>query len=199
MHSPSTPSHSLLSLGALENGRAAEALYASTDEMRKRSSSVLEGLSDAIESAEDPVYIEELFLLSESITGLLEHLPKTRLSESKANSEGMTSNQSAVKPNGGLMLVIPGNEDVHKFGTITLAVEDEEDNDDEEETMLNTPETPRLDKGKGRAEPEPVVHEPVLSPNYLIGDEEDEDGTQRQGLITDEPDEATIGPSPTDL
>ena len=44
---------------------------------------------------------------------------------------------------------------------------------DEEDEQ--TPTTPKVDKGKGRAEPEPEQHEPVLSPHHLPGDSEDED------------------------
>lgn len=38
------------------------------------------------------------------------------------------------------------------------------------------PTTPRIDKGKGRAEPEPERHEPVLlgQRNFLVGESDDE-------------------------
>ncbi|KAK2467301.1 hypothetical protein APHAL10511_000536 [Amanita phalloides] len=58
----------------------------------------------------------------------------------------------------------------------------------------DTPTTPRIDKGKGRAEPEPEVPEKVLSPTFLVTEPEDED--EEAQYHTDE--EVEAGPSPTD-
>ena len=43
----------------------------------------------------------------------------------------------------------------------------------------DTPTTPKVDKGKGRAEPEPEYHEPVLiQKNFLVSETDDEHSDQ---------------------
>ncbi|KIK80501.1 hypothetical protein PAXRUDRAFT_833481 [Paxillus rubicundulus Ve08.2h10] len=57
--------------------------------------------------------------------------------------------------------------------------------------------TPRVDKGKGRAKPEPEVPEKVLSPTFTITESEDEDEDDHKFLAAEvgEPEQVT---SPTD-
>lgn len=56
--------------------------------------------------------------------------------------------------------------------------------------------TPRVDKGKGRAEPQPEEHEKVLSPTFMISESEDED--ENRYLDVEEGDEVLQATSPTD-
>lgn len=60
--------------------------------------------------------------------------------------------------------------------------------------------TPRVDKGKGRAEPEPDEPEKVLSPTFMITESEDEDEDDHRYLDVEEGDGEEIGlaASPTD-
>lgn len=59
-----------------------------------------------------------------------------------------------------------------------------------------TPTTPRIDKGKGRAEPEEEEPEKVLSPSYELGEEDEED---EEGVEYTIPEEiAALMPSPTE-
>ena len=51
---------------------------------------------------------------------------------------------------------------------------------DNEET--DSAGTPRIDKGKGKAEPDPEVHEKILSPNFvLLGSDDEEDEVKESG------------------
>ena len=56
--------------------------------------------------------------------------------------------------------------------------------------------TPRIDKGKARAEPEPEVPEPVLSSPFLISESDDEEAEGESHLAV--PEEAQDVVSPTD-
>ena len=52
----------------------------------------------------------------------------------------------------------------------------------EEEEVI----TPRLDKGKAKADPEPEEQEKILSPNFLITESEDEDDAARSPVESEE-------------
>ncbi|KAI9455536.1 hypothetical protein HD554DRAFT_269836 [Boletus coccyginus] len=63
----------------------------------------------------------------------------------------------------------------------------------------NAPPTPRVDKGKGRADPEPEQPEKVLSPTFMITESEDECEDDHRYLDVEEGDEVAVqGTSPTD-
>lgn len=69
-----------------------------------------------------------------------------------------------------------------------------------DENEENTPSTPRVDKGKGRAAPEPEELEKVLSPTFMITESEDEDDDDHRYLDVEEGDVGEIeqATSPTD-
>ncbi|KLO15169.1 RNI-like protein [Schizopora paradoxa] len=183
--SPLSPSPS--PEGSILNGHAHEPEAVDVEELRAQSMLAIEGLSDVIQAAEDPVFIEELFFLNDSISSLVKQLSDVKPMSRKSSISG----SSVTTVNGGLMLHIPNNT----MPRPSIVTPDEED----EETIVQSPETPRIDKGKGRAAPEPEIHEKVLSPSFLISDEEDEDGNPRPAFVSNEPDEMVVGPSPTDL
>jgi len=63
----------------------------------------------------------------------------------------------------------------------------------------NAPPTPRVDKGKGRADPEPERPEKVLSPTFMITESEDECEDDHRYLDVEEVDEVAVqATSPTD-
>ncbi|KAJ3569804.1 hypothetical protein NP233_g4812 [Leucocoprinus birnbaumii] len=76
------------------------------------------------------------------------------------------------------------------------AVEREVGAEEAEEEEEVTPTTPRIDKGKGRAEPEVEEPEKVLSPSYVIDSDSDEDDDVRRLMIPHE--ELAFMPSPTE-
>lgn len=175
--------------GSIANGHARQPDSFDVEDLQTQSMLAIEGLSDVIQAADDPVFIEELFFLNDSISSLVKQLSDTDTLSRKSS----TSGSSVATANGGLMLHIPIDTSLSRQSIITF------DEEDEEETAVESPETPRIDKGKRRAEPEPEIHEKVLSPGFLISDEEYEHGGHRPAFVTNEPDEMAVGPSPTDL
>ena len=93
---------------------------------------------------------------------------------------GQTSKRDA-RSNGSLKLHIP------------------ESNTDIEQNEEEVIDTPRVDKGKGRAKPEPEVFEKILSPSFMIAGSDDEDDEEGKVGFVGEPDEAVEGPSSLDL
>lgn len=83
--------------------------------------------------------------------------------------------------------------------TLQIPVDDQADQALSEDEGMPEPDTPRIDKGKQRAEPEPEVHEPVLSPSFRISASDDEDEDGPKVFVTEEPDPMLSGPSPTDM
>lgn len=69
---------------------------------------------------------------------------------------------------------------------------------DNDESGDTTPTTPRIDKGKARAEPEEEEPEKVLSPSYDIGDVDEEDEEEEETGYTTPEEIAAIMPSPTE-
>ncbi|KAF8637057.1 hypothetical protein AX16_010912 [Volvariella volvacea WC 439] len=68
-----------------------------------------------------------------------------------------------------------------------------EDDDDD------LPLAPRLDKGKAKAEPEPEEPEKVLSPTFMITEDDDEDGEDDEGGVRYMvPEGGVTAPSPSD-
>lgn len=171
-------------------------------------------LAEIIQATADAARMEELLALNDSITTLLAGtLPATPSvvvqsvtltngkddDDSAASLLSSTTTDSAVdvgggtvldiKANGGLKLQIPASHD-HTA---------ESDAESELEVEEVSPGTPKIDKGKGRAEPEPEVHEPVLSPSFRISGSDDEDEEGKLPFVVDEPQDGLGGPSPTDL
>lgn len=60
----------------------------------------------------------------------------------------------------------------------------------------SSPETPRVDKGKARAEPE-EIHEKVLSPSFMVSSSDDSED-EGKSLLVSVP-EVDSTPSPTKL
>lgn len=172
---------------------------AEAEELIERAKAALVVIGDVIQGIEDPIRIEELFYINDSITGVLTQINQERSSlppKSTSRTATPTPGSGSVtpraaprapfqqkadamlNPNGngngglGLRLVIPSS------ASITTA-ELEGDFD-------MGLETPRIDKGKGRAAPEPEVHEPVTSPNIILKGSDEEDGTGDEGEVGEE-------------
>jgi protein phosphatase 1 regulatory subunit 37 len=139
---------------------------------------VLLNLVNAVQSTSDPIRLEELLSANDDLTSALAETTKTTeadrpsltlhgLGSSISSASSTFSNNSSDIVNGG---VPNGNGQVLHSSPVSGA-----GHEDEPE-----PTTPKIDKGKGRAEPEPVEHEKVLSPTLLVpeSDEEDDDGQE---------------------
>ncbi|TFY52667.1 hypothetical protein EVJ58_g9883, partial [Rhodofomes roseus] len=144
------------------------------DEVAEMSANVKEAqksLMVVIETTTEPERLQELLALNDDLTALLGRCqpPKRPLF-----LHGLGLQAENGKANGSAGDEASGNgHAVHGLS---------EDSDDE-------PITPRVDKGKGRAEPEPVEPEKVLSPPaFHLGDSDDEDAHLGDELIAAEPD-----------
>ncbi|THG93260.1 hypothetical protein EW026_g7934 [Hermanssonia centrifuga] len=124
-------------------------------ELKKRARVVLQSLGAVIEATDDPTRLEELLELNDELTSSLArcNLPRPGL---KLTGLGISV------PNGDVEPILATSESPTEF---------EEDE----------PVTPRVDKGKARAEPEPELPEKVLSPT-LAAPEDYEDAEQELGL-----------------
>lgn len=179
-------------------------------------------LSDMIQATDDPIRIEELALLNDTINAMLMDIENARTAHARASplstgrvmspspaqtatpSEETTSDDDGLplkavqaKLNG-LRLHIP--PPAPPSSQLQLSASSDLEPPEAEELL-----TPRIDKGKGRAAPEPIVHEKVLTPNRVLLDSEDEDGEgEGEGVgqkdYFGEPEEMVEGmKSPNDL
>ncbi|THH29900.1 hypothetical protein EUX98_g4280 [Antrodiella citrinella] len=135
--------------------------------LAQRTRVVLVKLAHVIEITANPDTLQELLVLNDDLTGMVSHTASPPLLGLGIRID-TAQKQTAVGATN-------GNGDAMHGGELS---------DVEEE-----PITPRLDKGKGRAEPEPEEPEMVLSPTimapaFTITESDDEDGERR--LILDE-------------
>lgn len=164
------------------------------NELTERAKAALLVIEDAIQATDDPIRIEELFHVNDCITGVLARIEDVRTASPpgtvpaasgiEAGADGgsgtVTPRPSQPKTQlqqrgetklNGLRLVIPASASLSAIPTQSLAG-----------ALLTTEpealETPRVDKGKRRAAPEPEVHEPVTSPNVVLRGSDEEDDTE---------------------
>lgn len=118
---------------------------------------VLKSLVRAIETTEDPSQLEELLALNDEITSLL----------ARATSQRPKLSGLGIRLENGHPV---SAENGSPLGDLHVTEDDE-------------PVTPRLDKGKRRAEPEPEPLEPVLSPTRVSADSDDEEIEVGESLL----------------
>ena len=147
-------------------------------ELTAKARTVLAMMASIIETTSDPGRLEELLSLNDHLTGLLAKSPTPTLKLS-LNGLGIRTEKGKADE-----LSPATNRDGIRVG--------EEPGDDSE---VEEPITPRIDKGKQRAEPEPEQPEKVLSPTFLISESDEEDG-EGQRLTTGPRDDAV---SPTEV
>ncbi|KAI0072487.1 RNI-like protein [Panus rudis PR-1116 ss-1] len=140
-------------------------------ELEDKTATTLTSLASLIEATADPHRLEELLNVNDELTALL-----SRAKNPPAlNGLGIRIDTSSSMTNG------------HAAPSSLASVKEEGSSSDAEEEE-EEPVTPRIDKGKGRAEPEPEEPEKVLSP-VRVPDSDEEDG---EGLLV-------AGDQPTDL
>ena len=161
---------------------------------------IILALADVIEESTDPVQLEELLLLNDSITWLMSQVEKAGQQSASSSAIASPKTPESSTPEtpdtevkisdvvplasaklNGLKLHIPSAE--RAFA------------DEEAPEGVMSPGTPKIDKGKGRAGPEPEILEKVLSPGFVIAGEEYEFNRK----VVDEPEEIPRGPSPVAL
>ncbi|KAF5339788.1 hypothetical protein D9611_009036 [Ephemerocybe angulata] len=184
------------------------------DQLALDTRSIVGELATAIQETEDPSRLEELLEINDQLLGLLKKLPSgprnrpnltlkglglSLNEQGEASSPGTSGTASPARSFNGVHLNGSGSSSLSSGPSIVsgqLGMEEEED--------IGTPTTPKVDKGKRRADPEPVEIEKVLSPasTFLISSAEgSEDEEDMDGMGYGTPPEGVEGagmPSPTD-
>ncbi|KAF8879272.1 hypothetical protein BD779DRAFT_1552376 [Infundibulicybe gibba] len=138
-----------------------------------RAKTIISDLGKMIQKTDDPTIMEELLQLNDTLITLSAKL--TPPSRPTLTLHGL----------GKIFITTIEIPTPHGDSSPTEPLSLEED---------ATPTTPRIDKGKGKAEPEPEVLEKVLSPTFLITESEDEDEDGHR-YISEEPSEEVASPT----
>lgn len=147
------------------------------EELTARSKETLKALGSLIEETADPMKLEQLLNLNDDIMGLISRFNEPR---------------SALKDVKGLGIHIEGLPNGGPNGHLSAIQTDLDQSEDEE------PVTPRADKGKRRAEPEPEEPQLVLTPTVEHTDPELEDSEVEQDVEQSILGDAPSIVSPTD-
>jgi hypothetical protein len=153
-------------------------------ELIERAKTLLPGLVEAIRTCSDTGRLDELLNLNDTLVSLVAQAsPKP-----KASLQGL-----------GLELNGLGNTGANNgSGVINNHIVSPRGDSTEEPSDDDSPSTPRLDKGKGKAPPEPKIVKPVLSPRGFTAPDSDSDENEHEHEHEAEPGEDDPR-SPTDL
>lgn len=156
-------------------------------ELIERAKALLPTLMEVIRTCSDSARLNELLSLNDTLVSLLARAsPKPRAS---LQGLGIELNGLGDPP----IDVVRGADN---GGGVLDNLVISPRNDTQEPSDDDSVSTPRLDKGKGKAPPEPEIVKPVLSPHGFAAADSDEDEMEReaeQGEAEDDP------RSPTDL
>jgi hypothetical protein len=130
-------------------------------ELIERAKTLLPGLVEVIRTCSDSGRVDELLNLNDTLVSLVAQAsPKPKASLQGLGLELNGLGKPGAKNGSGVV----NNHIVSPRGGST-----EEPSDDD------SPSTPRLDKGKGKAPPEPEIVRPVLSPRGFAAPDSDSD------------------------
>lgn len=149
-------------------------------ELIERAKRLIPGLVEVIRTCSDSSRLDEILNLNDTLVSLVAQAsPKP-----KASLQGL-----------GLELNGLGNPGANNSsGVVNNHIVSPRADSTEEPSDDDSPSTPRLDKGKGKAPPEPETVEPVLSPRGFAAPDSDSDSNEHEaGQGEDDP------RSPTDL
>jgi protein phosphatase 1 regulatory subunit 37 len=158
-----------LSDHSLTPSHATSALMRASD-VSSLAKDVLLDLTNAIQSTSDANRLEELLLANDDLMVALKEVAATSgpdrptlklqglglsLDDSSSSVDEGLNYMGGHRPNGGAQ-AIPNGGGLHGERNAELSPQ-------------------KIDKGKGKAEPEPVEHEKVLSPAFMITEDDDDD------------------------
>jgi len=144
-------------------------------------------LTAVIQETDDPVRLEELLGINDQLLTLLKNVPIKLKQTLKLQGLGLSidnGSNTVIEVDGKLdgYPHLNGGLNGHTASIETCSESNGVETDDES-TTPTTPSTPRVDKGKRRAEPE--EHEMVLSPKtFMIGepDNHEEESYEDEGI-----------------
>jgi len=135
-------------------------------ELIERAKTLLPGLVEAIRTCSDSSRLDEILNLNDTLVSLVAQAsPKP-----KASLQGL-----GLELNG---LGNPGTND--GSGVVNNHIVSPRGDSTEEHSDDDSPSTPRLDKGKGKAPPEPEIVRPVLSPRGFAAPDSDSDSNEHE-------------------
>lgn len=135
-------------------------------ELIERAKSLLPGLVEVIRTCSDSGRVDELLNLNDTLVSLIAQAsPKP-----KASLQGLGLELNGLENPG----ANTGSEVVNNHIVSPRGDSTEELSDDD------SPSTPRLDKGKGKAPPEPEIVKPVLSPRGFAAADSDSDENEHE-------------------
>ena len=151
-------------------------------ELIERAKTLLPGLVEVIRTCSDSGRLDELLNLNDTLVSLVAQAsPKP-----KASLQGL-----------GLELNGLGNTGTNNDrGVVNNHIVSPRGDSTEEPSDDDSPSTPRLDKGKGKAPPEPKIVKPVLSPRGFAAPDSDSDSNEHEHEAEPGEDDPR---SPTDL
>ena len=159
---------------------------ASFNELVSKSKAVASELAIIIQQTENPSRLEELLGINDQLLSLLKNVPGGTRPQLTLKGLGLTLDDSRSSSEDGMLDGLPhinGRVAVMN-GHVEVDSSASSSADSFEEGQASTPTTPRIDKGKQRAEPEPEREEMVLSPKTFQiheSESEDEDGVRYHG------------------
>ena len=138
-------------------------------ELIGRAKALLPALAEIIQTSSDSTRADELLGLSDTLTYLLAHAS----SKPRISLQGLGIELNGVGEAGACG---PGNGSASPDNHVVTPSSDAEELIDDDALS-----TPRLDKGKGKAPPEPEIVEPVLSPrSFTVSDSEEEEEVEQE-------------------
>lgn len=139
-------------------------------ELIERVKALLPTFAEIIGTCSDSARLDELLSLNDTLISLLAHSsPKPKPSLQGLGIELNGLGDPSTGPNGA--------DNGSRFLDDHVVTPRDDTEEPEEHFDEDSPSTPRLDKGKGKAPPEPEIVEAVLSPGgFAVADSEEEEG-----------------------
>ncbi|KAH7915505.1 hypothetical protein BJ138DRAFT_1187914 [Hygrophoropsis aurantiaca] len=168
----------------------------SSEELSQKAKAIVDELSAQLGTTTDGAALEELLGLCDQLNAGIAQLSAKVPNKFLLHGLGLKIDSALgapVNPNVG----VNGNGHVVYASPIQSLGDVSQRGDDEIGHEEEVPMTPRVDKGKARAEPEPEEPEKVLSPTFLIDSEDEDEDDHRFLEEVGGPGEVGM-PSPTD-
>jgi protein phosphatase 1 regulatory subunit 37 len=153
-----------------------------------QASTLIHELTRTIEATTNPQRLQELLQVNDELIEISAKVPQAGRPVLRLQGLGL-SGENRQLLSGDLHSGSNANGTVLYENGQAIHDSPVEDSQDDAE-----PTTPRIDKGKAKAEPEPEEPEKILSPNFLISEDEEEDDGSRPIRVVEVDDR----PSPTD-
>ncbi|KAF8885399.1 hypothetical protein CPB84DRAFT_1816838 [Gymnopilus junonius] len=156
--------------------KASKPRASSLSQMVSRAKAVASELASVIQEAEDPTSLEELLGINDQLLSLLKKVPGGGKPPLTLQGLGLSLNNVRSADGGDGMLDGLPHINGRANGHASIGSSETSSTSSLEEDDSMTPTTPKIDKGKQKADPEPEQPEIVLSPKtFRINESEDED------------------------